>query len=375
MRQHYLVQYAGLTINLEANDDLAEMVEREIEPFFSVRVAPKKATSIANLALLCTPLPSELAECQNTEPRVVPVDTSLYKHLASDGRRWDLKDGHLVKIDLTGTYGHFEPGRGSIALYQPETLLMVRDAIRLLKGLITVSVEHQGGVQLHSSSVVADGRGVLLLGDMWQGKTTLLLDMLSEFHVQQLSCDTTVLMSEAGGGRIAAYGWPSPFSVSHGTLADHPELYEFFPHERKDVNYATLWDEGKKAVLTSDQVVSRFSTSLVSTAKDISLCLIVRFKPEERTMISRVDSVDEFAAHLQDVYLGSRDPIYHNWHQYLNIDAETINKNISSIAKTLHASSEVYVLTWAPSATSMMKRIPFLAKHHKGLSQLARTSS
>jgi thymidine kinase len=60
--------------------------------------------------------------------------------------------------------------------------------------------------------VVVDGQAILILGDMWQGKTTLLLEMLDQFDVKQLSCDTVVLTpTRADGGdakEVAADSWP-----------------------------------------------------------------------------------------------------------------------------------------------------------------------
>ncbi|UXY15801.1 hypothetical protein N8I74_01935 [Chitiniphilus purpureus] len=370
MYQHYRVDYAGLTVNLCAFDEVAQSIRAEVQPFFVLQSGSNSESCVANLTLNLAPLPTEIAELLVHEPRLLQVDTSLYVHLASEGLRWDFDNQHVIRITLTGTYAVIDIERSRITLYQPEQTLLTRDAIRLLKGLFTVFVEDCGGVQLHSSSVVADGKGVLLLGDMWQGKTTLLLEMLREFNVQQLSCDTTVLMPNTKGNQICAYGWPSPFSVSHGTLADHPELYEFFPEERKGVNYEQLWADGKKSVLTSEQVVSCFASSLVPSVKNISLCLIVRFSPEDTTSITRIENIDSLAKHLQLVYLGSRDPIYHNWHQYLEVDDATIDRNIQMIAEALYASSEVYVLTWAPSAVSLMKRVPLLALSHKALSRL-----
>ncbi len=366
----YHLRYAGIDLDLEADDGMMSSIASEVEPFFIAERGSERRPGATHVNLMLARPPEGLTPPTLT-PRTIKVDTSLYKHLASDGLRWERERGHVVLIQLTGSYVVVSPQERSIELYQPDRELLVLDAIRLIKGLLTVMVEHSGGVQLHSSSVEADGRGVLLLGDMWQGKTTLLLELLEYFQVSQLSCDTTVVVPKPQSeGGLAAYGWPSPFSVSHGTMADHPVLHEYLPTERRTVSYETLWAEGKKTVLTSQQVVRLFNSRLVPACEDLAMCLIVRFKPDEPTAVRKVEHLDELVTQIRTVYLGSRDPIYHNWLEYRRISDDLIEANIRQIAETLYAKVPAYVMTWAPSAVSLMKRIPFLAGVHKGLSRL-----
>lgn len=166
---------------------------------------------------------------------------------------------------------------------------------------------------------------------------------------------------------VAVRGWPSPFSVSHGTLSDHPPLYDHFPAERRKVPYEQLWKEGKKTILKSAEVVERFGTTLDPEAPKIDLLLVVRFKPDEPTAIVCLETKAELVDHLRTVYLGSRDPIYHNWHRYVVCSEDQIDANIDAMAELLLASADVRVMTWAPSAESLMKRVPALARQHKDL--------
>ena len=370
------VQHAGLSLGLNAIPHLAQIISGEIGPFFLVLQDEGRGKHFVDLQLRLESLPESIRNELPDNHETVVVDTSLYKHLASSGKRWDCGRFHVVRIDLTDTYAVVERENERITLFQPDPDLMVRDSVRAIKGLFTVAIEARGGIQLHSSSVVADGKGVLLLGDMWQGKTTLLLELLSEFHVSQLSCDTTVVMQEPSEkSRIACYGWPSPFSVSHGAMADYPELYSYFPEERKSFSYDTLWKEAKKSVLTSNDVVEKFQSSLVPSVRELAICLIIRFKPAEETSITRITSPEELEEHVRLVYLGSRDPIYHNWHGYLKTSDSRIDENIHAVSRLIFESAETYVLTWAPSAVSLMKRIPFFASSHKHLRELLKRQS
>jgi hypothetical protein len=363
-------EYADAVVNVQAPPAVAQAMAASVRPFFDV-TDERAQSSVVELQLRTEAVQPTLALMMSQPPRIVKVDTSLYKHLASEGERWELEGAHLVRISLTGTSVLVDRGRRTITVYQPDAELLTRDATRLLKGLLTVALEVGGGVQVHASGVVAQGKGVLLMGDMWQGKTTLLLELLREFEVSQLSCDTVALLPDPHSATgVLACGWPSPFSVSHGTLADNPALYEFFPPERRGVAYDTLWSEGKKTVLTSDQVVERLGTSISPAVRSVDTCLIVRFRPDEPTGVRRVERPEEFEEHLRTVYLGSHDPIYHNWHGYIEVADSTIDHNIQQMARRLFACCDVHMMTWAPSAVSLLKRLASLGRVHKDLSRV-----
>jgi hypothetical protein len=363
------IRYAGLGIELHCDPAIRAAIAAELEPFFAV--GPNDGTgSLLRLELAGAP-PDALRRLTGTPGTPVAVDTSLYKHLASTGTRWEMQGGHAVRIDATGTLVTFDREDRLVRLHQEDAEIRLRDAVRAIKNLFTPAVERAGAVQIHCSGVVSGGRAILLLGDMWQGKTTVLLEMLDQFDVGMLSCDTTVIRPEADRGNgVSVAGWPSPFSVSHGTLSDHGRLHDFFPQERRGVPYAELWREGRKSVLKTEQVVERFGSRIVPQADEVAACIVLRFKPDEPTRLEPVGSAEDLAAHLHTVYLGSRDPIYHNWHGFITCDDNSIEANIDAVAARLFAATETYVLTWAPSVTSLMKTVPTLAQAHRTLGPL-----
>lgn len=352
----------GVAVELEGPDDVLEAIAGETAPFFE-RVAAQAAPAL-RLAIRLAALDGERRAALDGPSSTVAVDTSLYRHLASSGTRWELAGGWAVRIDATGTVCWFRAGEGA-TLWQPDRALAIRDAVRLVKSILTVAAERAGAVQLHSSAVVAPDGAVLLIGDMWQGKTTLLLELLAEFDVDQLSCDTVVVRADDTGTRV--WGWPSPFSLSHGTLVDHAELAPLLPPERDGVPYDTLWREAKKAVLTSSEVVERFGASLVPRADRIAACILIQFAPEAHTRIERVASADELRAALRQMYLGSRDPIYHNWHRWLTADDALLDGNVARVAQRLFETVEIHRMVWAPGPRSLLKRVPALARAHEVL--------
>jgi hypothetical protein len=366
--ENLLVRLGPLAFGTYLPSVVAHRLRSELEPFIEFRAAPSAATPLLELALRLEP--GDAAWPSVRDGTRVPVDTSLYAHLASDGLRFPVAGGYVVRIERTGTHVFFNDCGRRVVVHQPDPDLLVLDGARTVKSLFTSLVESSGGVQLHSAAVTLDdGRAVLLLGDMWQGKTTLLLELLSGFRVRQLSCDTVVLLPGADGG-LSVHGWPSPFSISHGTLSDHPELAPFFPEDRRHVPYDRLWREGKKAVLTSAEVVRRFSTTITPVASGLAHCVIVRFRPDGPVGLTRVTDTDDVISTVRNVYLGSRDPIYHDWHGYVAVDDEAVDRNIEEMSRRLLRSCPVTVMTWAPGPTSVLKRIPDLGRAHRHLGTL-----
>ncbi|MBW4579571.1 MAG: hypothetical protein KME42_08375 [Tildeniella nuda ZEHNDER 1965/U140] len=367
MSNQYL-SYAGMYIDLEASEDVLEGIANQVEPFFQFR-NDNVGSLVLNLKVQLTEPPEHIAKTIKTKGKEVVVDTSLYAHLASKGSRWNIENGYIVCIDLTNTLFHFHAKTATVILYQQRQEHAILDAVRAIKSFFTASVEQSGGVQLHAAAVRHEEQATIIMGDMWQGKTTLLLELLSEFEVDQLSCDTTVLLASQNG-QLRAYGWPSPFSVSHGTMADHQPLAPWFPKERRGIPYETLWNEGKKAILTSQNVVSAFNRRLVPSADRVSTCIFVHFAPDLPTQIQRIFEIVSLTECLRTVYLGSRDPIYHDWHGYLPTGNELIDQNIDAVACNLLDQCEFFEMWWAPSASSLMKRIPSLAAAHPYLREI-----
>lgn len=364
----YTASVGSLALAVDLPSAALELLRSELEPFIVVRENAPGPAPLLTLTLRAAPAPRAWREV--TEGERIAVDTSSYAHLASHGLRYPTTGGYVVRIDLTDTYVFFDAGVRRAVLYQPALDLLTRDAVRLIKSLLISFTEAHGGIQLHAAGVTLDdGSAVLLVGDTRQGKTTLLLELLSSFRVQQLSCDAVVLLPD-GERNITVHGWPSPFSVSHGTLSDHPELAAFFPDDRRGVRYDTLWRDGRKSILTSAQVVTTLGRRIEPAATRIAHVVVVRFRPDEPTGLRSVTSPTEFTSAVRSLCLGSRDPIYHNWHGYVVADEAAIERNIDLLTARLLASVPVTVMTWAPSAASLFKRIPELGRAHEHLGDL-----
>ncbi len=359
-------KYMDLVAEVTASPEVLEACRSEMAPFFETEgevpdITPFVSITVTQVEL--DPKPDSIGD-------VVKVDTSRYAHLTSDGMTWPQDaDRWITRIDNTGSWFRFDKAQHRIEMFQPDPAKCLIDMPRLLKNLFTTALEDAGYVQLHSSGVLIDNQGVLILGDMWQGKTTLLMELLSKFDTRQLSCDTIVIGRRADGV-LEARGWPSPFSMSHGTMADHPELHNRFPTERRSIEYSTLWKENKKTVLTSEEVCGAFGTCIEPACNKIALIILSRFNREGPIGVASVSEVESLQDFMRVVYLGSRDPIYHNWHGYFRIDDAAIERNLANVAHALFGGADVIAMTWAPSAESLMKSVPLLGRQHKSLGKL-----
>ena len=360
------IGYMDLAATVTAPTEVIECCRTAMAPFFETADRSGGVDSFVDISVM----PTAFDGCPENPGATVRVDSSRYAHLTSDGMVWNLDaERWLARIDSTGSWFRFDSAKKKIEMFQPDSDRSLIDLQRLLKNLFTTALEQADYVQLHSSGVVMGEQGILILGDMWQGKTTLLMELLSGFDTRQLSCDTIVIGHRANGV-LEARGWPSPFSISHGTMADHPELYRHFPAERKTVDYSMLWKENRKAVLASEEVCALFNTTVEPKCVDVALVLLSRFNRNGPIGVEPVSDAKELQNFMRTVYLGSRDPIYHNWHGYHRIDDATIERNIATAAQALFDRADVVTMTWAPSAESLMKSIPLLGRRHNDLGRL-----
>lgn len=354
------VIFGKYCLSITSTNENIISIEEEVGPFFSFIEPSNDKKVIGSIRHIN----EKIYPPRNVDGCVVEVDTSLYRHLSSKGMRWDQEDNITCRIDKTNSWFYFDKESNDILIYQADNSLFVLDVIRLVKSLFTIQCENYGGVQLHASAINTENGSVLLLGDMWQGKTTLLLELMSKFVVSQISCDTIVL-DKAENGSIAVNGWPSPFSVSHGTMSDHEQLRGFVPEERKDIAYSDLWKQGKKTVFSSKYITKLFDSSIVPMSDNIHSVLYVRYNPDEKLGFRVIDNQEEVEEILNIVYLGSRDPIYHNWHKFIVCNHDKIKSNIKSMAKLILDKTNVLVLNWGPSAESLFRSIPLFDQIHK----------
>jgi hypothetical protein len=370
--------YSDASIELDGPDGVLEAVERTLAPFFCLTDSPA-SLPLGQLVLRCADAPAEIvASLAAATADRIEVDTSLYQHLRSSGRSSRTGSHHFSRIDATGTICEVCPRvtAPSALLYQSDSEKLVLDTGRFLKGAFTYGLETHGRGQFHSAAVATRDGAILVMGDMWQGKTTLVLEMLANLDCALLAWDTLVVGCGSGVHDFATCcGWPSPFSVSHGTLADQAALHRYFPDDRRDVRYQDLWREGKKSRLTAQDVAAAYAVDIVRQPVAINTVFFVRFAPTAATGLFRLEGAEDIRTHLARVYLGSRDPIYHNWHKFYEVGPPQIETILGCVAENLAETAQCFEMVWAPSAISIMSHVDSFVRSRKHVGTLLRPRS
>jgi hypothetical protein len=319
-------------------------------------------TSTAIVSAEALAAPQELIEALSREPDTIQIDTSLYRDLASTGARVGTQSHYAIRITSTATVCVFDKDKNRIGLFNLEPEALERDLLRILKSLAMLSAELRGCLIVHASGVVLpDGRAALFLADSRNGKTTILLEALTKFRTAMLSCDTSILRLE--GQDLLARGWPSNFSLSLGTAYDYLPLYSLLSQVDTGLDYATAWRVWDKRVLQTDAVLAALDCGLVPEAKVASVTCL-RYDPTGTTGVLPIRSPDHLADWLRRTYLGSRDPLYPNWHRFLEVDDSQICAAINHYSERMFvAGVTAYEMCWAPSPESLLRMVPELEPH------------
>ena len=93
----------------------------------------------------------------------------------------------------------------------------------LLRLIRAAWMRGQMGLIVHSSVVEKDGRGVVIVGDKYAGKTTSLLKLCTQKHYNIVANDRCLLRSDGSEG-LRAFGVPTVINLRPETLKPFPDL-------------------------------------------------------------------------------------------------------------------------------------------------------
>jgi hypothetical protein len=342
---------------LEADDPaiLAD-IEQALTPFFAT--AEKRSDTDVRIRLRQTTVPLEqISHIEGRGTKVV-VDASLYAHQQCEGIREGDGDQYRIFIRKTGTLFEFDRPGATIAITNADFKLLRMEAIRLIKSLASLKGEQQGALMLHASAITTDDKATMFLGDTRNGKTTILLEMLTGFKCDMVSCDTSFVFEDANA--VGIRGWPSNFSISLGTIYDFPCLHDLAPAEARKMNYRTAWAVFDKHVLDTGDVLTRTRTIIMPQSK-LRTIVFINFCKDRPAELSQAVSSTELRRYLEKVYLGSRDWVYPNWHGFYLVDGDLIATNLERMANMVEKQNiSCFVLNWSPAPASFLHQIPEL---------------
>lgn len=303
-------------------------------------------------------------------PKEIVIDASLYEHLCSKGKRFDINDGeYVIEVEKTQSTIYFNQNSSEIKIYNQSSEALSTDTLRILKSLVSLSCEKEGAVMLHASGVVVgNDQTVLFLGDSRNGKTTILLETLSKFKGHMLSCDTSFVKNQDTS--LIVRGWPSNFSVSVGTMHDYEVLHKFLSKTNSSMSYQQAWDIYPKEVLDSKEVIISMQAQIVPEAK-VNTLVFLNFDSKGHTRIYNMTEPNSIRAFVKQVYLGSRDSLYPNWHKFWEVSEDDIERNIDSfVAAVSKCEIEVYQMDWSPGPETLLRRVNVLEPFNKNIMQV-----
>ena len=95
---------------------------------------------------------------------------------------------------------------------------------RLIIDLVNRIIEVNTGIFFHSSSVVFNDNSYIFIGDKGQGKTTTMLNLLSNQVTSYSSNERTALIKE--NDVLLSYGNPARINIRVNTLRQNKQLYD-----------------------------------------------------------------------------------------------------------------------------------------------------
>jgi hypothetical protein len=350
--------YSDVNCNVYSGDvSVLKKVVASLDPF--IQGIDKSVSSPAfSIQLLQSVAPDLLCNALKAATEEFDVDTSLYADLCSKGRRVGAENVYAIWIVTTDSVCIFDRINATVIVFNSHATQLELDGKRILKSLIALSMENAGRLVVHASGLHSDSGCTLLAGDSRNGKTTLLLEGLTNFNTDMLSCDTCVL--DMSTTEPWARGWPSNFSLSLGTLFDYASLQDFVPSDDRGKTYTQAWDIYPKRVLDTPQVVQAMECQIIPQACLASI-IFVRFAPAGPVGMRPLSDANEIRAWLTAVCLGSRDPLYPNWHGLLKINDDKIETNLTLAARALSIGrTPVWEMCWAPGPETLLRRVASL---------------
>lgn len=158
-----------------------------------------------------------------------------------------------------------------------ESQAAVYEPARMIREIVTRSMERKGFFLLHAAAVEKDGQVVLFCGDKNTGKTTMMLGLL-KLGYNLISNDKVYIGIE--NRQVKIYSWPGPVGITLETLMHFPLLQGelkrlqrlMFPQHRLHPEAMILVETGlaetdySKLDLSMEEVASILNSRLVREA-------------------------------------------------------------------------------------------------------------
>ncbi|WP_240479716.1 hypothetical protein [Paenibacillus wynnii] len=184
--------------------------------------------------------------------------------------------------------------------------------IELIRDLILKNEENHGVTVLHAACAYKNDQATLIIGPKGAGKSTMLLELVSNNGYLFMSGDKTFLWAEQG--KIMASGWPDYPHLGLGTLSKHPELVSAFHlSDRIAAAEDDLWSTDHKMAFDPKlfkRIIPHASKGVVCS---VGQFLYPRLYPSEVcTAMPIHNDKSLMEAHLERIF-GTGEPLWNNF--------------------------------------------------------------
>ncbi|OAB33781.1 hypothetical protein [Paenibacillus glacialis] len=344
-------EYMGDIYSVHHNDIyITEYIDRFMEHYKVNQTAMESVTSIFVV---------ENVEISHVCHRMLNQEDIFQMHIGK-GERWDMKakvseygDWRLVHQLNTGTVYFINSNtRTCIVLGSKESSLN-EDVFHLMRSLMPRSSEAKGNSIFHAAGVRYQDRGIMIVGESGNGKTTTFIDFILQGAIP-VSNDRIFIPSNTKV-ELAMFEWPSFINTSVGTLDKVKQLNHLLP----DVHYERfedLWYSKVKLPIEPPEFKRIFNVEYLKSSV-IDVIIFPRLRPEQNTC--ELIRVDGYMASnlLRESCYSPDDPAYLNWHQYLNVSDSEVRSQSEDIIRRLTDTVPAFLLVGGADLSDGIQQI------------------
>lgn len=278
----------------------------------------------------------QILECQET----------FQMHIGK-GERWNMKakaleygDYRLIHQLNTGTvYIINSSSRTCIVLGLKESSLK-EDVFHIIRSLMPRAAEVNGSCVIHAAGVRYKERGIMIVGESGNGKTTTFVDFI--LHGASPVSNDRVFIPSDPDQTLEMFEWPSFVNTSVGTMHKIKQLNHLIPTGDYE-NFEELWYSKIKLPIEPHVFKQIFNTEYLKSSK-IDFIIFPRLRPDiEKCTLHQLDE-SKVSELLSESCYSPGDPAYLNWHRYFSISESHVKSQSEQMIKRLSSSIPAYLL-------------------------------
>jgi hypothetical protein len=240
------------------------------------------------------------------------------------------------------------------------------EAARLIREVFTKGLERSGWFVMHAGAVELHGRGIVICGPKYAGKTTLVCALLESAGAHFISNDRVNISAEADGYHVLA--WPMSTRIGLGTCLASDALRPClrggtFAYPQTGWNPRVGLSDGEakslarasptlKLELITQELAAAFDTSATAGA-GVACVVLPRWRPDGPSAeIYRPASDATVVQRLTGQLLTPRDSDYPDWLELRSIDEGELATQGRAMVRNIARRVPIVELSFADAAAA-----------------------